>query len=283
MKNRRKMIEITLICLSGLITIGLSVNSILDNNKKELKLKQKQDSLYNAQLELNRKSEIINQKSETIIKLQEDLRKTAEQQVESLSRLNNPIPEEFYLNLFAYIKTTKEEFSIISKIAKSNGNLLPINNSDTAVEKIEMLKNAQIIIEIVFKQKEREMTLRYYQTPILFMGFNTDQRNGVFTLAAAQGKVDLNVTNLRTADISTNYSSPSMMDFKNCTINVNISFGHPELYKVGEKFIPLYLIPSQSKISLSIDVISLRSKRQEIEIRSLSELGNNKFVGKSNK
>lgn len=69
MKNRKKMLEIILICVGGIITIGISVNSIIQSELKDNKLREKQDSLYNAQVEISRKSEIINQKSEMIIQL----------------------------------------------------------------------------------------------------------------------------------------------------------------------------------------------------------------------
>lgn len=71
--------------------------------------------------------------------------------MESLNRLHNTIPQEFYLDFFAAIQTTKEEFTRISNVEKLNGNLLPSADKSTSTNKIEILKDAQLVIDITFK------------------------------------------------------------------------------------------------------------------------------------
>lgn len=124
------------------------------------------------------------------------------------------------------------------------------------------------------------MTMRYFQSPILFIGYNTDQRIGTFTLATVDNKVVLIITKFRTADIFTNYSSPSMIDFKNCRVSINCSFGFPTTYKVGDKIVPVHTTSIQNEIHLSIDNLSIISKKQKIELKSLSKVGGNKFETK---
>src|SRR5690606_3152257 len=106
----KKMIEIILISLGGIITIGLSINSILQRDNQEKKLKESQDSLNIAQKEIINKQKEINVKSEKIISLQEQLNEKSESQIIQMNRLNAPIPKELNISFSAIIKTNQNEF-----------------------------------------------------------------------------------------------------------------------------------------------------------------------------
>lgn len=145
------MWEIIFICLGAAVTLWLSINSVIQNGKKDIEIKQKTDSLLKAQ-------KAINKKSEKIIQLQNELQEKAEIQIENLLRLNNPIPKKIQITLFSTIETTKEELNFLSNASKINGNMLPIVNKES-IEKIDRFKNAQIILKLTFKKGKKSMNI----------------------------------------------------------------------------------------------------------------------------
>ena len=140
------MWEIFFICLGALVTVGLSINSVIQNGKKDIEIKAKTDSLIEAQKTIINKSNAINQKSDTIIKLQSELQKNAQIQIKSLRRINNPIPKQFTLTIFSNIETTDDELSLLSTASRINGNMLPIINQNS-IERIDKLRNGVATFE----------------------------------------------------------------------------------------------------------------------------------------
>ncbi len=257
MKKFNRMIEIVLICLGGFITVGLSINSIIKSNNQEQELKDKTDK---------------------IIELQEALREKSEIQIKNLEKLNNPIPKEFEISFFSSIKVDSIEFKQLQKAASKNGNHLPVSRNNKKIERLNKLKDAQIIIKIVFRNNEKEMTVGFDQTPIQFVGFNTSlTNNNTFLMGVAQESIHFIGSNLSTNNIVTNYDSPSLVDFKNCDVTFKIELGFPNLYKLGEKYTSLYTISSQNDINFSLEKVILESTKIKIEVSSFKEEGINLF------
>lgn len=87
MKKRKQMWEIILVSLAGLITIGLSINSIIKSNKQERELKTKQESLNVAQ------NKIIEGQA-SIIQLQDKHSKELKDKTDEVIGLQNKLQEK---------------------------------------------------------------------------------------------------------------------------------------------------------------------------------------------
>lgn len=269
-----KMWEIFFICLGAFVTVGLSIHSVLENDKKEKELANKTDSLMEAQ-------EIINNKSEEIIQLQKELREKAEIQIISLLKLSNPIPKTFTLTIFSNIQTTTTELALLSTASANNGNMLPIENRNS-IERIDKLKNAQIILKLTFKKEAKSMEIIFSQAPIKFIGFNTVLSSNVFRLATAQNQLQFSALTLATENIKTNYSSTSLLDFEKCDVTFEIEFGFAQRWIIGSHQADLYAIGPDSGLDIELNILKLTNSGRELIITDLKKIGKNKFKGKWN-
>jgi len=275
MKIKGKIMwEIIFICLGAAVTLGLSINSVIQNGKKDIEIEQKTDSLLEAQ-------QTINNKSEKIIQLQNELQEKAEIQIKNLLRLNNPIPKKIQITLFTTIETTEEELVFLSTASKINGNMLPIANK-ASIERVDRFKNAQIILKLTFKKGNKSMNIIFSQTPIQFVGFNSVQLSGTFTLATAQNELQFSGIKLQTENIETNYSSTSLLDFNGCDVVLEINFGFAQRWLVGTKEADLYGIGSDPGVDINLKNINLTTEGRELIIRDMRKIGKNKFKGKWN-
>ena len=270
MKYPRQMTEIILLCISALITVGLSINTVFQSNHKEKELNKKQQELLNAQKK-------VSEQAEEIIRLQKKLEKKSEIQIDNLIKLNNPIPSELMLSFFSKIQVTKEELVVLSNISKSNGNLLPSSKEDTGIDKIDKLKDVQFIIEVTFKKGTKELKIKFSQAPFPFMGYSTGQTTGVGTLITGENELSFYAINLLTRDIKTNYSSPSFVDFYNCEVTATITFAFAKSSRYGGRLVNLYLVESQDQIPLLLESISLATNQNTITIDNFKKLKGNSF------
>lgn len=271
MKNRRQMTEIILLCLSAIITVGLSINTIIQSNKKEKELNNKQEELLFTQKK-------VSDQSEEIISLQKKLQKKSDIQIDNLIKLNNPIPNELKLTFFSKIQVTKAELEILSNISKSNGNLLPSSSEDTGIDRIDKLKNVQFIIDVTFKKGTKELKVKFSQAPFQFMGYSTGKMKSVGTLITSEKELSFYAINLLTSDIKTNYSSPSLVDFYGSEVTATLTFAFPKPSRNGGRYINLYLVEIQNQIPLSLESISLETNQHTITIDNFKKLNGNSFI-----
>ena len=275
------MWEIFFICLGALVTVGLSINSVIQNGKKDIEIKAKTDSLIEAQKTIINKSNAINQKSDTIIKLQSELQKNAQIQIKSLRRINNPIPKQFTLTIFSNIETTDDELSLLSTASRINGNMLPIINQNS-IERIDKLRNAQIILKLIFKKGTKSMEIIFSQTPMQLFGFNTVQIPNAFKLATAQNELQFNGINLFTENITTNYSSTSLLDFEKCDVTFEIDFRFAQRWGIGGLQADLYDAGLGPGLDVNLKSFSLSTLGRALTITDIQKISKNKFKGKWN-
>lgn len=234
---------------------------------------EKQNLLVDLQRELqNKTNEIIN--------LQKLLQNNSQQQLSGIERIKNPIPEELDLFFSSTLDLQKEDLNQIVDVINQNnfGQIpsLPFNSTVTnkGFEKINSFKRIMLYINILLEKDSKTMSLRFRKGPLNFVGYHTsDYKNSFLSIIKEDiPEVIFSGNWLYINDISTNFKSPSILDFDNSNVQISFEF----LYPQGNSFIgnnPNYLV-------LNLKEMSLKHKYYTFEIKDIKRSDKNKFCGK---
>ncbi len=246
MPKRKILTEIILICLGGVITVGLSVNSLIKQQKQEKELKESQSNLISAQKEIIQKqdsfsqlqkqySESLNEKSNTIIELQEKLQEKTDSQLREINKLKNPIPNKLHISFKSNLVLTDSEFKRIRDNTTNPGNLLPSNKDNVHIHKVNKIRNLGISFLIEFINNNKVMSIKLNKTPIPFTYFNSQSLEDSFllTINDQETKITFIANKIETDDISTNYSPPTLLDFKKAKVTIKYNFWYPFNAKIN--------------------------------------------------
>src|ERR1035437_6075059 len=115
MKTNKKMMDIILIIIVGLITTWLSIGSFIKDRKLEdanRLLSSKQDLLSSKQdliTNLQREHKIeLKEKTDEIIRLQGILQEKSDVQLKNIQKLQNPIPETLGISFSSTLNLSKK-------------------------------------------------------------------------------------------------------------------------------------------------------------------------------
>ncbi|MGN6298437.1 MAG: hypothetical protein ACTHM7_16720 [Ginsengibacter sp.] len=296
MKKRNQMVEILFVTLAGLITIGLSVNSILKSKRQENELREKQNQLDSAQKAIiEKQNSLINlqelhaqqlkDKSDEVIQLQKKLQEKSDIQLEEIYKIKNPIPSDLDITLMSSLVLTKDEFEKLDSIAKLKypvrGNLLPFdfNTTNDAFEKINAFKNVAFRLVIVFEKDGKILRVELKRTPALFVGYNASGYFNAFlaTTDEKSDRVRFNGLNLETNDITTNYSGPSMSDFAGSNVKISYFFSYPHIMQNGKLRSTVYVEEKPEYITLDLESVVLRYKNYSIRLEGLKKIDSHTF------
>lgn len=297
MKPSKLMIEITFILLAGFITVGLSINSLLKSNRQENELKLKQEELDKAQRQIIEKqnsliefqknsSEELKAKSNEVIQLQGLLQDKSDSQLNELTRIQNPIPDKLKITFASELILDAQQFKEINNALKlvrpHGGNHLPVdfNISNRGVDKINSLKDINFRLTINFLNGNKKMSIILNQIP-QYSGYNTSNTNDVFMLSAQEEKQEIAFHGLflTTDKISCNYQSPSLLDFKDAEVKINVDFSYPQVLLMGNVPTKFYTVnPNLNKINLSS--VILYDRNYMIELTDIKKVSDNTFETK---
>ena len=296
MKSSKLMIEIIFISLAGLITVGLSVNSLLKSDKQESQLKEKQNQLSAAQesiitnqtalINLQEKhSKELKDKSDEVIRLQGLLQDKSDVQLKVLDRIKNPIPESLNIMFSASLVLSKDEFSKILAISKmkfpERGNLLPFdyNKTNDAFDKINALKDVSFNLTIFFEKDGKLLKVLLKRLPIAFLGYNANNSNNaiVMSIQESSEKILFEGFLLETKDITTNYKTPSLLDFNGSKVKITYDFFYPQLKQIGSIPSKMYVGDNREYVTLDLQSVSLLHKNYSIDIKGLKKIDSHTF------
>lgn len=284
------MIETICYIIVGIITIGLSINSGI----KERELRKANDSLASSQgilVDLYKKqiehAAELNEKQNEIIRLQKVLQGKSDFQSTNIDRLKNPIPESLEITFTSTIELSKSEIEqigdILRPVSKTHGNLLPFNTDRTnaGFEKINSFKNIFLRLEIAFHNGDKILTIMFNKGPLNLQGYNTPNTKNAFILAYQDDKsiVMFHGFALETSDITTNYKSPSFLDFENSKVSISYEFSFPVLRQIGSIPSISYMSTNQNYLNLNIESVALRSKKLTMNISNLKRVGSHNYEG----
>lgn len=291
------MLEIIFISVAGLITVGLSINSLIKSDKQEEELKLKQEQLSEAQSQIISKqnelikhqslsSQELKSKSDEIIRLQNLLQEKSIQQVQNLNRLQNPIPEDLLLTFFSTLEFTISEYeeihqAVIERVP-SSGNFLPFHKEylSKPIQKINLFRDCRFIVRIELHQGERSMSISLNMKPLLF-GFNTTATGSNFTLYDKEDdkKIGLACFDMPMYDIKCNYSNPSLIDFDSAYAKITFEFATPQKWQMGNFVDNLYItLEKNESISLNLTSLSLKNNNIELNFSELRKVDKNVFL-----
>lgn len=290
------MWEIILVFLAGLITVGLSINSIIKSNNKEKELKAKQDSLTEAQNKIiqgqtsiiqlqDKYYKEIQNKSDEVIGLQKMLQGNSKTQLDEISKIRNPIPESLNVLFTAIIDLRQEEINAVRDIIKekySDGRgLLPVDfmSTNVAFDKMNAFKDIGFEIKILIENQDKHLQILLTQTPMLFTGYNTTAIWSAFTMQLRDNDISITCLDVPTNNIKSNYQTPSLSDFSHSKVLITYNFFYPNSIKIGSHLTKTYMARDKEYITLNMKNISLRHKNYSIEIRSLKRIDSHTFEG----
>lgn len=244
MKNKKLMWEIIFITMAGLVTIGLSINSILKSDKQETELKAKQDALINAQQQIIEKqnslaglqeihSKEIKDKSDEVIRLQKLLQEKSDFQLKEINRIKNPVPTKLGVTFSTTLNISNKEFdeiySAMMQVRPTRSNQLPLdfNVTNAGVEKINAFKDMSLQVNIVFQNGDKKMSISI-KPPLRYNGYNVafTSKNAMllFIKKEEEKTIGFDGLDIETEDIKCNYLSPSLTDFTNADVTVTFEF-----------------------------------------------------------
>ena len=279
MENKTKM-EIILVAMSGLVTLGLSINAILVANEKDVKLKQEQNLSRELQ---NKHSSEIQAKSDQIIELQRQLQEKSNQQLSELNRIKNPIGEDIGISLESYLILEKSEIddirTALSKQQNPGGNHLPITTSfkGKGIEKVNLLKDAGFSLTIKLSSGSRQLLITYFASPVPIDGQVSGNR-GLFILALVENDVHFTSINFKANSFKANYSSPSLVDFENSDAEISYGYSYPQLYNTGDNVTKRY-VENNNILQLDIKSLTLFLNGQSVKIENLKKIDMNRYTG----
>lgn len=289
--------EIIFIATAGLITVGLSINSLLKSNKQEKELTSKQAELVKAQgeiivkqnsmIELQKKfHNEVQRKSDEVIQLQNQLKEKSENQLKEINRLSNPIPDNFEIDFTSKILLTNKEFLELRNAFKSEfpdrGNFLPADFTITnpTIDKINALKDVIFNITIEFQSGEKKLVITMENFP-KYIGYQTSSIWGAFNLSFLDKEKELQFQafRLKSSLIKCNYLSPSIIDFKNSNVKIKYSFLLATSMLMGDKIVKEYMgLPNgQVFLELKFDDIQLVTRDYQIKLSNLTKVGDHSF------
>ncbi|MCX6320481.1 MAG: hypothetical protein NTX93_01575 [Bacteroidia bacterium] len=203
-------------------------------------------------------------------------------------RLQNPIPETLGITFSSSIELSKKEIVQIGNRIKSTSsirdNLLPFDSDQTidGFEKINSFKNIMFQLNISFHNDGKIMTIIFNRVPLNIFGYNTINSTDSFMLSFQDDKSVLMLDGflLETDNITTNYKSPSLLDFENSKVLISYEFFFPELMHYGS-LPPFYRYKSKNPNYLLLNFIflSLTQKNYTINITNLKRIEPHKFEG----
>jgi len=293
---KRHHMEIILVALAGLITVGLSIKSIISSNKQQQELNEKQKQLFDAQQLIINKQETLNimqssysrdlqAKSDRIIELQHELRIKSNEQLDVLDHIKNPIPNDVGLSLVSIIQMDDDEIDgleigLQQQQFKGN-NLLPLetNLQNRGIQKMNLLKDASFSLSVQLISGNKQLTIRYELNPLPLVGFNATGVRGAFHCAMINRAVTFESINVKATLVEANYSSASLADFANCNVQIYYNFSFPKIYGVGNYPTKLYLVQNE-KMALSIKDLNLYLNGRVIDIKEIKLLNGNNYSGK---
>ena len=87
---------------------------------------------------------------------------------------------------------------------------------------------------------------------------------------------------LESEEITTNYRSPSLIDFENSTVTINYDFAFPKLMKMGNITADRYVSDGNEIIPINFQSINFTHKNYIIEIKELKRIGPKSYEGYCN-
>ena len=283
MKINNKMMDIILIIIVGLITTWLSIGS----HKKDTKIEEANKLLNSKQDLLNSKQDLITNLQDEIIRLQGILQEKSDLQLKNIQKLQNPIPETLGIQFTSTLNLSKKEIEDIKAVVKSinskNGNLFPFESNQTneGFEKINCFKNLHLRLIITFQKDEKNMKIVFNRGPLNLMGYNTNGTLNSFTLYIDDIKNVMRFDGLliESESITTNYISPSILDFENSKVKIYYDFSFPTTMVFGSLPTNTYISNNREYLLLNIESLSLSNKKLSINIANLKQVDSHNFEG----
>jgi hypothetical protein len=179
------------------------------------------------------------------------------------------------------LDVTPQEFDEIENDFKSSAtkrsNLLPtdFNSSSNGIKKIETFKNIsfQLIIEIENDEKERMTVIYKSSGPLPLTGYNSSWGNNSFILALKEDSKSIGFTGnlIEASNLTYNYLSPSLLDFKKSKVKISYNFSYPKRYQVGNRIEDLYIVDNNIN-SIHITDISLTINTMSVKLNHLKKI-----------
>nr|WP_294991567.1 hypothetical protein [uncultured Sediminibacterium sp.] len=295
------MWEIIFVTMAGLVTIGLSINSILKSERQEIELKTKQDALIKAQQQIIEKqnfladlqdihSKEIKGKSDEVIRLQGLLQEKSDVQLNEINRIKNPIPTKLGVTFSTTLNISDKEFDEIynamMQVRPTRANQLPVdfNVTNAGVEKINAFKDMSLSVRIVFQNEDKSMAITI-KPPLRYNGYNIAfaSKNALmlFIKREEEKTIGFDGFDIETEDIKCNYLSPSLADFMNADVTVTFDFFFPQPIQVGSIVSKAYTFNRSIPIELSLEQIHLSHNNFNLAIGNFKKTKPNTFKGKA--
>ena len=277
------MMDIILIIIVGLITTWLSIGS----HKKDMKLEETNKLLNSKQDLLNSKQDLITNLQDEIIRLQGILQEKSDLQLKNIQKLQNPIPETLGISFSSTLNLSNKEFEDIETIVKSvnskYGNLFPFesNISNEGFDKINSFKNLHFRLMITFQKDNKNMKIVFNRAPVNLMGYNSRGTLNIFTLYINDIKkvMKFDGSLIESESITTNYISPSILDFANSKVKIYYDFSFPTTMVFGSLPTKTYISNNREYLTLNIESLSLSNKKLLINITNLKRVDSHNFEG----
>lgn len=295
------MWEIIFVAMAGLVTIGLSINSILKSERQEKELKMKQDDLIKAQQQIiekqnflanlqNSHSKEIKDKSDEVIRLQGLLQEKSDFQLNEINRIKHPVPTKLGVTFITTLNISDKEFDEIYNAmiqvrpTRANQLLVDFNITNIGVEKINAFKDMSLSVSIVFQHEDKKMTITI-KPPLRYNGYNVGfaSKNALmlFVKKEKEKTIGFDGLDIETEDIKCNYLSPSLADFMNADVTVTFDFFFPQPIQVGNVVSKAYTFNPSIPIELSLERIHLYHSNFNLEIDNFKKAKPNTFEGKA--